>query len=1271
MKKTCFNIIFIMLVIMFCFSLSACGKADSSFSVSFYTENGTLIETTNNNKDDFIQLLSTPITKEGNVVYEYEFAGWYTEEVGGKKVTSASDVESDTELYPRFNEILKRYSVKYYDAYDEVIFTENVAYGSPSSFLGEIPEKLSSLQYLYTFVGWDKSTEEILEDTSVYPIYSETICSYTITFLDDDEKLLKQVDMEFGQTPTYEVDPVKPNTDKYTYTFSGWDKPITVVVGPSTYKATYSTAINQVLVKFMVDGNLYKSFAVDYEGALTDIPIVPTIEGYTAEWDTTSFNRITEELVVTAVYELIKYDVSFVSNDATGILPDTLFLTKDSIFVMPECNMSRFGYVFDGWLYNGTKYSAGEQVTVNNENSNAVAQWSELCVTVYRNVSYEYNNVNEYNLYLFENGAFYAITTTYLAENGSLTTKGSYSITVVEGSYIIVSEVFSVIINNSYTYSYNYGTGSSMSYLQYITESVFLRGLVTEEALLINARIYSKVYENILISSLNQNNGSVIGIIFNTSFTIVENEKFTPTFACVFYKDLSIKFVPLSEVYIQDVDTSYSGTRRSIVKYEDYSFEFLLTVITNEQKEIVIDEIILGDIIYFVGDEYRAINYQKYYYGYYKTEAEAVPLENISNFDTSVKGIKHLSILVDGKTMYFDIYVLEDNDDEISWFEYYDSDISSARQNNLNVFEVGQTISTLYLSNCKNTVNYNTFLTSKIEAQCGFIPVDVSSITLSTDSEGIFECQIVYEGNEYVIEYAVVNSTDFNTVTSRQLFVESEKVQVGDIVDFYLLVTYGDGTRVECVNVNSDENAEIVGFDTLTSGIKTVELYYDSVLIQTINMYVFSPELDELIEYAYFDTEILDNTINIFAEGSIITHLSVKTATTNHLYGSEDSISYSYSQIEISDIDSSTIGEFYKQIEINGKTVNIEYRIVDENAITTVTNFEVLGDKIYLVNEVPNLSLKIEYCDGIYNQIIEVNESYLTYDNSSAGRNIATLTYNEYRIKFNLYFFETTFDFMEYDYYQNADVCGYGIDFKNVFLQNSDVTEIILNKYSVKLFYDGKQSTTSPTEINYSLAQSIDTIEAGSHTITLETSNGNVVYNYIVVSQEDYNDLKFDRVVGRKVYAKNEELDLYISLRYGSSNAYKLVKVDNLDITEYNPSLANEQIVLINYGGKTIYFNIFVYSSEEQTFSELIALDTSLIDFDNYIEIGQQNELFEICSKEVTYNYLGEIIDVKTVTNNAVYCEISNNKEVGEYTIDVVVFGYNITIEYRVIEKEE
>ncbi len=139
-----------------------------------------------------------------------------------------------------------------------------------------------------------------------------TINKYTVTFMDGEKVLATFTNVTHGDTVTA---PEVPEKDGKT--FKGWDKPFDNVTSDLTINAVYD--VDTFTVTFKDGENVLETQTVEYEAAATapDIARLSPPEGmHFAKWDK-DFSKVTEDIEVSAVYELKKYTVIFKNGETT------------------------------------------------------------------------------------------------------------------------------------------------------------------------------------------------------------------------------------------------------------------------------------------------------------------------------------------------------------------------------------------------------------------------------------------------------------------------------------------------------------------------------------------------------------------------------------------------------------------------------------------------------------------------------------------------------------------------------------------------------------------------------------------------------------------------------------------------------------------------------------------------------------------------------------------------------------------------------------------
>ena len=295
-------------------------SSTNKYTYKFVDSDGTVLKEETLEYGSSISYPTNP-TKESTKEYTYTFTGW------------DKDVEVLTEditFTATYSETKNQYTYKFVDDNGKVLKEETVEYGSTISYPTD-PEKESTKEYTYTFTGWDKDVTVLTEDITFTATYSETKNKYTYKFVDDNGKVLKEETLEYGSTISYPADPEKESTKEYTYTFTGWDKDVTVLTEDITFTATYSKTKNQYTYKFVDDnGKVLKEETVDY-GTMPVAPSDPVKEAtdeyeYTfIGWDK-KLSKVVDDVVYTAVYEEkeIKDEITSLDGLKVSFLGDSI-----------------------------------------------------------------------------------------------------------------------------------------------------------------------------------------------------------------------------------------------------------------------------------------------------------------------------------------------------------------------------------------------------------------------------------------------------------------------------------------------------------------------------------------------------------------------------------------------------------------------------------------------------------------------------------------------------------------------------------------------------------------------------------------------------------------------------------------------------------------------------------------------------------------------------------------------------------------------------------
>ena len=155
----------------------------------------------------------------------------------------------------------------------------------------------------YTFSGWSEIPETMpAHDVTVTGSFS--INKYKLIYIVDNEEY-KSYEIEYGADITAEPTPTKEG-----YTFSGWSE-IPETMPAKDVTITGSFTINKYKITYIVDGEEYKSYEVEYGADITAEP-TPTKEGYTfAGWSEIPETMPANDVTVTGTFSINSYKLTY------------------------------------------------------------------------------------------------------------------------------------------------------------------------------------------------------------------------------------------------------------------------------------------------------------------------------------------------------------------------------------------------------------------------------------------------------------------------------------------------------------------------------------------------------------------------------------------------------------------------------------------------------------------------------------------------------------------------------------------------------------------------------------------------------------------------------------------------------------------------------------------------------------------------------------------------------------------------------------------------
>jgi len=216
----------------------------------------------------------------------------------------------------------------------------------------------------YHFTAWSGSYTNVTGPVDLTAQYE--LNTYTVHYVDWNGGFVADVPVQHGSTANPPTHPTRTGFDP-----AGWDKGtngsdgiLTNVTGDETVTARYTPQKRSVT--FALGGHATIGdvvVQVDYDGSLTDsqIPKITGKEGYSFNsWDRTSFEHITENIVVNAIYD---YKVTFKGGLHGSIAGDPVrWAVHNGSVTAPAVNPDP-GYTPNGWDKPLTNIIAPQDIT--------------------------------------------------------------------------------------------------------------------------------------------------------------------------------------------------------------------------------------------------------------------------------------------------------------------------------------------------------------------------------------------------------------------------------------------------------------------------------------------------------------------------------------------------------------------------------------------------------------------------------------------------------------------------------------------------------------------------------------------------------------------------------------------------------------------------------------------------------------------------------------------------------------------------------------------
>ena len=242
-----------------------------------------------------------------------------------------------------------------------VLQSSNVAFGEIPQYTGVTPVRPATVEYTYTFSGWNPTIEAVTEDKTYTATYSAVKNQYEIIFQNEDGTELQRSNVTYGETPVYAgASPTKPATAEYTYTFAGWTPTISVVTGSQTYTATFNAVKKQYEIIFQnEDGTVLQRSNFAYGVTPTYSGITPTKPSsaentYTFAGWSPAITPVTGSQIYTATFTTAKnqYEIIFQNEDGTALQRSNFAYGVTPVYsgaTPTKVATSEYTYTFAGW----------------------------------------------------------------------------------------------------------------------------------------------------------------------------------------------------------------------------------------------------------------------------------------------------------------------------------------------------------------------------------------------------------------------------------------------------------------------------------------------------------------------------------------------------------------------------------------------------------------------------------------------------------------------------------------------------------------------------------------------------------------------------------------------------------------------------------------------------------------------------------------------------------------------------------------------------------
>ena len=326
-----------------------------SYTVTWVNDDGTELRTDTVDYGVVPTYTGAIPTKAADAQYTYTFDGWTVEPAA---------VTGDVTYTAKYTATVNTYTVRWLNADGTELQSGAVAYGETPAYEGETPTQAATAQYTYTFAGWTPEITAVTGDAAYTATYTETVNTYTVTWIVNGEVVETDENVPYGANPSYDGEtPAKDADAQYTYTFSAWDNELTPVTGDVTYTAVFDSTVNIYTVVWKngdevlkTDENVPYGTVPTYDGDEPTKDKTDTTLYAFSGWDP-EVTAVAGDAEYTAVFtdSTRLYTVQWLDEDDTKLADDQTDVAFDAELTFPgdetptkEGN-AQFSYTFNDW----------------------------------------------------------------------------------------------------------------------------------------------------------------------------------------------------------------------------------------------------------------------------------------------------------------------------------------------------------------------------------------------------------------------------------------------------------------------------------------------------------------------------------------------------------------------------------------------------------------------------------------------------------------------------------------------------------------------------------------------------------------------------------------------------------------------------------------------------------------------------------------------------------------------------------------------------------